>query len=153
MKKKTVIQIDTREKANQHITDWFASRGIKFITSKLYAGDYMNWDNPRLVIERKNSIAELAVCLGKDHQRFRTELANATNCGIHIIILLEEEGYFCLEDVKEWVNPFQKKNPRAISGNTIYKILSRYLEYYDMEIQFCDKAGAGKRILELLKAA
>lgn len=58
-----------------------------------------------------------------------------------------------MEDIKEWVNPFQKKNPRAISGNTIYKILSRYLEYYDMEIQFCDKAGAGERILELLKAA
>lgn len=84
---------------------------------------------------------------------FWTELANASNCGIHIIILVEEEGYFCLEDIKEWVNPFQKKNPRAISGNTIYKILSRYLEYYDMEIQFCDKAGAGERILELLKAA
>lgn len=56
MKKKTVVQIDTREKANQHITDWFASRGIKFITSKLYAGDYMNWDNPRLVIERKTAL-------------------------------------------------------------------------------------------------
>lgn len=153
MKKKTVIQIDTREKANQHITDWLSSKDVKFISSKLVAGDYMNWDNPRIVVERKNSILELASTLGAQHERFKAELKLSTDYGLHIIILVEEDGFFCLDDLKEWINPFFQKNPRAMSGSTIHKIMLRYLEYYDIEIQFCSKGDAGERILRLLKAA
>ena len=152
MKQKTVIQIDSREKSNHHITDCFSDKKLDFLVSKLPFGDYMNWDNPRLVIERKNSLLELANTLGKDHERFKNELKKATRFGVHIILLIEEDGYFDLDDIKYWVNPYKAKNPRAISGETIYKILYSYTQYYNIEIQFTSKGDCANIILEMLKA-
>lgn len=152
MKKKPVIWIDSREKNNQHITDCFADKRIDYFVSKLPIGDYMSLDNARLIIERKNSILEIVSTIGAEHERFKKELKDATKYGIHIIILIEEEGFFCLEDVKSWVHPYIKKNPRAMTGETIYKILSAYTQYYDVEIQFTCKGDSAQRILELLKA-
>ena len=64
--------------------------------------------------------------------------------------VIEEEGYFCIEDIKSWCNPYRKKNPRSMSGETAYKILNAYTQYYNVEIQFTCKGDAGQRILELL---
>lgn len=153
MKNKTVIQIDSREKCNQHITNCFADKKIDYFVSKLPFGDYMSLDNARLICERKSGLLEVVSTIGTEHARFKKELKEATRYGIHIIILIEEEGFFCLEDVRSWINPFSKKNPRAMSGETIYKILSAYTKYYDVEIQFTSKGDAAQKILELLKAA
>lgn len=113
-------------------------------------GDYQNWDNPRLIIERKNSILETANCLGKNFRRFKQQLKEATRFGVHTIILIEEDGYFCLDDIKCWVNPYKKKNPRAISGETLYKILSSHIQFYNVEVQFTTKNESADKILELL---
>lgn len=49
------IQCDTRE----HKSEWvriekqFKELGVQYFRSKLFVGDYMNLDNPRLVIDRK----------------------------------------------------------------------------------------------------
>ena len=152
MKLKTVIQIDSREKNNQYITDCFTDKKIDYLVSKLPFGDYMNWDNPRLIIERKNSLTELALSLGRDFYRFKKEIKEATRLGVHIVILIEENGYFNLEDIKCWSNPYKKKNPRAISGETLYKILSSHIQYYNVEVQFTTKNECADKILELLKA-
>lgn len=152
MKNKTVIQVDSREKSNQHITDRFTDKKIDYLVSKLPWGDYQNWDNPRLIVERKHSILELVNSIGKDFERFKKELKEATRYGIHIIILIEEDGYFDLEDLKCWVNPYKKKNPRAMSGETLYKILHSHMQYYNVEVQFTTKNECADKILELLKA-
>ena len=152
LKNKTVIQIDSREKRNQHITDRFTDKRIDYLVSKLPWGDYQNWDNPRLIIERKNSLTELASSLGKDFRRFKAEIKEATRFGVHIIILIEEDGYFDLEDIKCWVNPYKKKNPRAMSGETLYKILHSHMQYYNVEVHFTTKNESADRILELLQA-
>ena len=34
------ILVDTREKSNQHITDWFDKKGIKWKSKALKQGDY-----------------------------------------------------------------------------------------------------------------
>lgn len=146
----TVIQVDSREKNNQHILEYFEANNIKYVDSKLYVGDYMNWDNTRLVIERKNSILELVCTIGKYHNRFKSELTNATKIGIHIILLVEENGYNNIEDLKKWNNPFKSKNSRAMTGETVYKILKKYTECYNIEIQFTTKYQAGAKILSLL---
>ena len=151
MKKKQVIWIDSREKENKHIAEYFVDQKIDFFVSKLPYGDYMSLNNARVIIERKCSILEMVSTLGKDHERFKKELKEATKYGIHLIILIEEEGYFCLEDVKSWANPFRNKNQRAMSGETAYKILKSYIQYYDVEIQFTNKGDAGSKILELLE--
>lgn len=152
MKNKTVIQVDSREKSNQHITDYFTKKKIDYLISKLPFGDYMNWDNPRLVIERKHSILELVNSIGTDFKRFKKELKEATRYGVHIIILIEEDGYFDFEDLKCWCNPYKKKNPRAMTGETLYKILQSHMQYYNVEVQFTTKNLSADRILELLKA-
>ena len=48
-----VIQIDSREKdrAIKSIITEFDKRGIKHFVSKLYVGDYMSYDNPRLIVD------------------------------------------------------------------------------------------------------
>ena len=151
MEDKTVIWIDSREKANDHICDAFTNHNIKYFVSKLFVGDYMSMDNTRLVIERKSSLLEIANNLGREHQRFKEELRRCTNYGIHMIILIEEGS--SLEDIKAWVNPYKKKYPRAVTGETIYKILQSYIQYYNVEVQFTTKNECADRILELLKAA
>ena len=50
-----IIQIDSREKARaiKKIVEAFDQCGINHPVSKLMVGDYMNYDNPRLIIDRK----------------------------------------------------------------------------------------------------
>ena len=48
------IQIDTREKPKElkRITAQLDEQGAEYFKSKLYVGDYMSLDKPRLVIDR-----------------------------------------------------------------------------------------------------
>lgn len=150
-----VIQIDTREKqrATEKIRDYFDSHGIKHISSKLYVGDYMSLDNPKLIIDRKQNLLELAGNLCQQHKRFTAELIRAKEAGIHIIILCEHGGKIqTLEDVKNWQNPRLKDHPLAMSGERMHKVMStmQNSDKYSVEFQFCDKRSTGKRIAELL---
>ena len=58
-----MIQIDSRE--HQKIIDGikkaFDAAGEKWFVSKLYVGDYMNYDNPRLVVDRNKIFLNYAV--------------------------------------------------------------------------------------------
>ena len=49
------IQIDSREhkKELDRIQKQLDKLEVEYYVSKLYVGDYMNLDNPRLVIDRK----------------------------------------------------------------------------------------------------
>ena len=71
-----VIQIDSREKSRaiKKIVAEFDRQGIKHPVSKLMVGDYMNYDNPRLIIDRKQNLTELCANVCQDHERFRREL-------------------------------------------------------------------------------
>jgi len=40
-----------------------------------------------------------------------------------------------------------------MSGETAYKILKSYLQFYNVEIQFTTKGNCADKIIELLKAA
>ena len=56
-----LIQIDSREKARgiKKIIAEFDRQGLRHPVSKLMVGDYMNYDNPRLIIDRKQNLSEL----------------------------------------------------------------------------------------------
>ena len=68
-----VIQIDSREKARaiRKIVAEFDRQGIIHPVSKLMVGDYMNYDNPRLVIDRKQNLSELCSNVCNVHDRIR----------------------------------------------------------------------------------
>jgi len=149
------IQIDSREKARaiQNIIGTFDKRGVKWFVSKLPVGDYMSFDNPRLIIDRKQNLSELCGNVCQQHKRFRAELERANEYGIKLIILCEHSKQIkCLQDVINWQNPRLKQSPLAVSGERLYKILSSMSVKYNVDFLFCTKAETGKRIIELLEA-
>lgn len=159
-----IIQIDSREKSRaiKEIVSEFDRQGIKHPVSKLMVGDYMNYDNPRLIIDRKQNLTELCSNVCQDHERFRRELILAKEHGIQLVILCEHgKGIESLEDVIFWENPRRKKRKkidgkwqdvetRAMTGDVLYKILSTQERKYGVQFLFCTKEETGKRIVEIL---
>lgn len=151
-----IIQIDSREKpkAIQKILKEFSQQNVQYYISKLYVGDYMSLDNPKLVIDRKQNLNEICSNVGSsaaNHERFKRELLRANEVGIKVIVLIEHgHGVKTLEDVQLWDNPRLKESPKATDGIKLFKILKTMQKRYDVEFVFCDKDETGKRILELL---
>lgn len=156
-----VIQVDSREKSHiiQRILDGFDRRGVQHYTSKLYKGDYMNLDNPRLVVDRKQNLAEVAYNFTDARKttkgygsRFENEMAEAQKMGIKIVFLVEHGGQIrSIDDVPKWVNPRLRESPLAMSGERIYRKMLAFQNYYGVEFQFCDKAQTADRIIEILQ--
>lgn len=105
------IQIDSREKARAitKIIAEFDKQGVKHYISKLWAGDYMSLDNPRLIIDRKQNLSEYCANTCQNHERFRNELIRAQENGIKLIILIEHSNRIkSIDDVETWENPRRK---------------------------------------------
>ena len=96
------IMIDTREKqhAIKRILSEFEKHGIQSISSKLYVGDYMSLDNPRLIIDRKQNLQELCGNVCQQHERFKRELLKAIQAGIQLVILVEH-AQRCRDDYNQ----------------------------------------------------
>lgn len=137
---------------------------MKYATSKLYVGDYMSLDNPRLIIDRKQNLTELCSNVCQQHERFRREIIRAQEMGIKLIFLVEHgKGVKSLEDVIWWDNPRKHKRiqdpnthywktieTKAMEGETLYKILCTMQKKYGVEFLFCEKENTGKEIIRLL---
>ena len=145
-----VIQIDSREQKYDHITDYLDSQGIKYVRSKCVVGDYINLENPMVVIDRKKDLQEVVGNVTKDHERFVRELELANELGYRLIVLVEEPTITSVEQVFGWYNWRRKKNPKATSGKTLAKIMYTMREKYGVEWLFTTKEKCGERILELL---
>ena len=162
------LQIDTREKSKElaRIAKQLDRMGVKYFKSKLYVGDYMSLDNPRLVIDRKKDLLELCGNVTQQHERFRDELIRAKEHGIKIVVLCEHgDDIQELEDVIFWVNPRSEemewrivnghpmkvyKNPKATRGDQLYKSLCTIKDRYGVEFRFCNKTETGAKIVEIL---
>jgi len=162
------IQVDTREhkKEWERIQSQFDSLGVDYFRSKLYVGDYMNIDRPRIVVDRKKDLLEICGNVCQQHERFKKELIRANDAGIKLIILCEHgEGIEKLSDVYFWHNPRrddgewimkdghpykQPTSPNATEGSSLYKSLCTIRDKYGVDIVFCDKADTGYQITQLL---
>ena len=149
-----IIQIDTREKARaiEMILREFDKQGVKHISSKLYAGDYIDMEHPLLIIDRKHNSREIASNVTSEHQRFKAELEKVKEIGARMIILIEEDTIDgqpieSLEDIMLWE---PKPGQGTVSGMRVYKILANWVRTYPLEVQFCNKRSTGKRIIEIL---
>lgn len=162
-----IIQIDSREKARAitKIVEEFDKQNITHPISKLMVGDYMNYDNPRLIIDRKQNLTELCSNVCSDHKRFRKELTLAQENEIQLVFLVEHgKGIHQLSDVLWWENPRRwkrKKNEKtgkweeietkAMTGETLYKVLSTQERKYGCKFLFCDKSETGAEIIRILR--
>lgn len=145
-----VIQVDSREQKYEHVTQYFDSQGIKWVKSKCVVGDYVNLENPMVVIDRKKDLQEVAGNVCQQHDRFVRELELAKELGYKLIVLVEEPNITALTGVCSWYNWRKRTNVRAINGKTLYKIMHTMSEKYGVEWQFTKKEDCGKRIVELL---
>lgn len=147
------IWVDSREKSRAiaKILSEFERQGAEYFISKLPVGDYMSLDNPRLIIDRKQSLLELCLNVGSDHRRFIAEITAAQKYGIRLLFLVEHGGGIkTLSDVARWENPRLKESPKAISGERLFKILTALEAKYGVKFYFCEKRETGERILSLL---
>lgn len=144
------IIVDTREQKYNHVTNYFDTQNIKWFRSKLICGDYQNPLNPTIIIDRKQSLQEVAGNVCQQHERFVREMELAKELGFKMIVLVEEPNITSLPNVCSWFNFRVKKNPKAINGKTLYKIMKTMSDKYGFTWEFTTKANCGKRIVELL---
>ena len=151
-----MLLVDSREKpkAIKSILKYFESEGVKYSVTKLFIGDYMEYSNPSLIVDRKQNIAELAKNCTADHDRFKRELERAKSVGAELVVLVEQNRYKdrdnwirveTIEDLMLWSNPHT-----TIRGEKIYRVLRSWMAKYPLRVEFCDKRQTGKRIHEII---
>ena len=148
--------IDTREKpsAIQSILKHFDSEGVTYEKSKLLFGDYMDYNRPQVVVDRKQNIAELAKNCTTEHERFVRELERCKKAGSKLVILVEQNRY---KDRGKWV-PVRdiadlmlwSDKYTTIRGEKVFRVLSAWCARYPVEVRFCDKRQTGKEILRII---
>lgn len=151
-----LLLVDSREKpkAIKSILKEFERRGVHYSVTKLFIGDYQDYGNPFLLIDRKQSIQELAANCTRDHERFRAELERARSVGATLVILVEQNRYKdrerwihveSIEDLMLWSSPHT-----TIRGEKVYRVLRAWMAKYPIRVEFCDKRQTGARILEII---
>lgn len=151
-----LILVDTREKpkAIEGILKYFDSFGYDYERTKLLFGDYMDYNNPSLVIDRKQNIQELAQNCTSDHERFRRELERVKKVGAHLVILVEQDRYKDrdewirvddIEDLMRWSSPHTQ-----VRGEKVYRVLASWRAKYPISVAFCDKQSTGRMITKIL---
>jgi ribosome-associated protein len=198
-----IVFEDMGQKIEKHTVknQWFYEKGIEVIRVPLPVGDYIlandktvdvlerkekRGNKPKkmdflgtysVAVDTKENIGEIInnIC-GKSHGRFRDECILAQNNKVQLIILVEnEDGVTCLDDVKNWHNPrldiyekdtnkllgyyrngkpkFGKKQkyPDATDGMRLFKSMTTMEHKYGVRFLFCTPQEAGEKVIELLE--
>ena len=116
------VYVDSREKpqAIKQITAYFDRHGIAWEQKKLDTGDYMLEGQPSLIIDRKQSLSELANnLLSPDRARFyreiRRALISAEMAGMNILgfVLygekLKQGKYYGKKYYKKYYSRYEKQ--------------------------------------------
>ena len=146
-----VVIEDTRQQKGKHELKHtcFEEMGVQLIRNMLPFGDYASV--PRITVDTKADMGEIAQNIGSDHKRFKNECVAARDAGCQLIILVENtEGITCVNDVREWVNPDLVYRPRAITGERLSKAMITMSERYGVRFEFCEPKDAAQKIIELL---
>lgn len=141
--KSIVILVDTREKSNQHIIDWFDKKKIKWKTKALDHGDYSFYlpaneelsiernlfFDKEIMVERKQHLDEIAGNFTVNRNRFEEEFSIFP--GKKKYILLENSTY---GDIVE-KNYFSKLNVKSFLGS-----IHSFGHKYNVEVVYMSEA-------------
>lgn len=150
-----VIFVDTREQKNQHILDWFDANEVAYTSKALKTGDYsfMVKANPDLgflrdtyftndlIIERKNSVEELAGNLSDKSDRIFKEFSRMQSIE-RCHILIENSS---IDDV---IEGNYRSNYNADSYLRTLLTLQKRCNFY---LTFIEPEHTGKMIYEICK--
>ena len=151
-----IIEMDTRQQKDEHITHAFDIAGIKYIRNKLYAGDYKRVDNTKVIIDTKKDLLEISnnLCRTTEHQRIKREIAKACDIGCErFIFLIASNSITDVSQVSTWQVPKKKDGSlyTKVRPDVLQKIMETMQEKYGVEFKFCKKKNMGEKIIELLE--
>jgi ERCC4-type nuclease len=157
------VVVDTREQENSHIIEYFNQKKIPFVKRKLDFADYsceinsnllglqveaewLSFEN-KVVVERKNSIDEIANCVGSDRDRFEAEFKRVKAAGAKCVLLLEKFSFDHLfGDGKIFQNSYTKMTSEQIAIS-----VNSFVARYDLHLQtLVDNKHSGRLINNLL---
>ena len=144
--KTLIMVVDTREKANSHILEYFENKNINYVIKKLDQADYNAFIPKNLesgipcdiylncYVERKANIDEICNNLSKDKRTaFQNELIRLQ--GSNFTLLVEDQDGYRKMIFSEYRS---KYNPLALLGT-----LNTFKARYGFEIVYLDKALSG----------
>jgi ERCC4-type nuclease len=148
-----VILVDTREKCNNHIIDWFNNNNILHGKHKLNFGDYsfyipqnLKLDitediyfNNQIAIERKANAEEISNNLTVGRDRFKREFERGNG---KIRLLIEDSSY---KDIT------QGNYNTKLEPNSFIASLHSFQEAYDSPFFFTDKEHSAAYIYNTFK--
>jgi ERCC4-type nuclease len=97
-----VIVVDSREKKNQHITEYLEALPCRYEVHKLDFGDYSATLEvggttvtlaDKVAIERKGSLDELAINITAQRERFEREFQRAARLGAKVYLMVEDSTW------------------------------------------------------------
>lgn len=167
-----IVYEDSRQKVGKHEAkrQWFKAHGIELVRKKLDAGDYAT-ENSNILIDTKRSLSEVAMDVGRDHERFVREMERARDAGYRLIVLVEVGApYRTTADVARWTNDACKRcehyrrllcDPNAsgrckkyrrkpMRGPTIVRIIQSLEQEYGCRFEYVNPRYSARRICELL---
>ena len=153
--KHLTIVATTNEQVNNHILDWFSSKGIAFESRSLKTGDYCfkitacpelgfstdTYFTDELFIERKNSLNELAGSINSE--AFHYELKRARPI---------EHKYLLVEQQSGWQGIITHDYGSKYNPKSYWSTLHTFEVQYGLKIKFIDKSQMGLEIYSICKA-
>ena len=142
-----IIEMDTRNKKDEYVTNYFDKHNIKWIRNKLYAGDVKLLNDTKVIIDLKANIEEIAhnLCNSLEHARVKREIEKAREIGCEDFIFLIKSNIKSANDLINWTS-----NKTKIKGSVLIKVMSTMKERYGCRFIFTTRTNAPKKIIELL---
>jgi hypothetical protein len=147
-----IIIQDTREKIPWNFISYNKCKGQ--IIHSLSEGDYTLEAYPKLIcIERKKSVVELAMNLGKKYKQFRAELNRLQTYRFRYVICEFPEQQLLIYPTGCKL-PKKILNKLRMSGKFLHKRVTELTDEYSIEFIFCQNRFEAKdKAMELFLAA
>ena len=161
---------DTRQQEGKHknIEQYCKRHGIEMIRQKLDVGDYMigRRQEDGTVVPVGNISCDskynlLEICkdiMSRDHRRFRAECQRAVDCGIQLIIVVEEMpplGMVDLWEVPKWKtsNEWHRfgEPMTLVEPSALKKAMKTMSVKYGVKFRYCTRRQSPARIIKYLK--
>ncbi len=148
-----VLYEDTRQQIGKHrnVHLYCQQTGIKIIRQALNVGDYQIAGKGDISVDTKMSVLELAGNVFQDHERFRAECLRAQECGIQLIILVEE--LLPGGRLDRWRPPigWNGRPVARFDPAILRKAMITMQQEYGVKFRFCDGRSTGKVLIEYLE--
>jgi len=145
-----LIIVDSRERKWEHIQKYFDENEIEYVfPKKLDTGDYLNTENPLVVVDRKANLQEICMNLSRGEEniiRFTKEVKRAKESKMRFIVLIEGTSAKSPKDIARWKSKYSKH-----TGRWLVDKMFEFTVTYGVEWVFCKRNETARKILELLE--